>query len=112
MQSRIVRAILWLAVGSFCGLSCKREPAVETDIGFVGRWKHKFNNTSKQILTIGNDSRGYIEMYQGNQLEYDSNPRKWLVKDDLLMFGRLTGGEESFGIDTYPTTSASGFISG
>lgn len=110
MRNRLCCFLLLLfVVATVCG--CKREPVIDAHPEMEGRWSHSSTSYSSQLLIIGNSGRGYIERYLDGELEYDSNPRKWFIKNEILFFGRISGGNESFGIIRYPVEATQGFTS-
>ncbi len=101
--------------GLCCGLmivlfSCKKEAATTVQSQLEGIWKHHSDQTHTVFLEIGADSKGYIEYYENNTFKSDTQPRKWLIKNNVLYFGWLSGKEEKFSIDLNPSTATFEFI--
>jgi hypothetical protein len=99
----------------FCGLffllfSCKKEAAISVQSQLEGFWKHNSDQTHSVFLEIGADSKGYIEYFENNEFKSDTQQRKWLIKNNILYFGWLTGKEEKFSIDLNPTVATFEFI--
>lgn len=78
----------------------------------VGAWKHYISANEIQYLSIESDGRGKIERYKDGKFDTDTKPRKWFVKNDYLMFGRITPKDEKFKINSYPIVATYNFIDG
>ena len=64
----------------------KKDSAVELDQNYIGVWRHNFNSNGSQYLDIGTASYVFIQNYENNELQSDRQQRKWLVKNDKLLF--------------------------
>ncbi|MCD6068103.1 MAG: hypothetical protein K0S33_2929 [Bacteroidetes bacterium] len=58
--------------------------------------------------------RGRMDWYKNGKFVRDTQPGKWFIKDDYLLFGRLAGksDKETYKITSYPDTAAASFITG
>lgn len=92
--------------------SCKREKILDVYPDFQGNWRHNDDNNHFHYLSIQPNGYGYIEYYVDNKFDRDTQPRKWFIKNNVLIFGRTTGKDERFRIDQLPTISTTSFISG
>ena len=95
-------------------VSCKKQAAHKVDEEFVGHWTHRISSTENKYITVEDDSRGWVDVYNtaGEKTEGGDQKRKWLVKKDYLYFGWLGMGDEKFHIDQYPAVAALDFIFG
>lgn len=77
-----------------------------------GYWVHHTTEQEYHYLSIGSDSRGNIEYFEARKFDHDTKERSWFIKKNNLVFGRITGKEERFHIDSLPKTSNRFFIMG
>jgi hypothetical protein len=91
--------------------SCKRKVVTKVSTDFIGNWVHDSSDGStSEFLEINKNGRGYIDIYEENESVGGDQSRKWFIKNDRLLFGRLSG--EAFEIDLYPTVSEQLIIDG
>lgn len=99
-----------IIVASF---SCKKKQAAKIDQQLIGNWKHSVHANEHIYIQIEENSRGSLTIYDasGNTLTGSSDQlRKWLIKDDVLHFGRASSKNQRFKIDQYPLISSDTII--
>jgi len=90
--------------------ACKKKRAVDFESQLVGNWRHNSDNIHTIYLEIDSDSKGYIEYYENGEFKSDTQHRKWLVKNNTLYFGWMSGRDEKFSIDSEPQIATFEFI--
>ena len=91
-------------------IGCKKKSAIKIDSLFKNEWKHNKDETHSEILQIGNGKSGYIEQHENGEIKSDTQPRKWLIKNDKLYFGWLAGKGNQYSIDLYPTIASTTIV--
>ena len=91
--------------------SCKKKAAIKVDGLFKNNWKHNIDDSHSEVLVIGNGISGYIEQYENGNIESDTQPRKWLIKNNRLYFGWMAFKGDQYSIDLYPTITPTVIIS-
>jgi len=105
MRSKIYYILIPLII--VFAAACKKKPIVEQDNSFIGGWRHNIDESETIYLIINENSKGFIEHYENDQFEDDTQHRKWLIKNNVLYFGWLGMGSEKFTIDQYPIIATS-----
>lgn len=105
----LVFLVILLMLLSF---SCQKEKVYGVYPAMRGYWKHYTSEEAYRYLSIGGDSRGNIEYFNDPGDRHDTKERGWFIKKNKLVFGRLSGGDEVFIIDSLPKISTRYFISG
>ena len=108
MTKQIIIALLLFI--SLAG--CKKEKVTKNHSEMIGSWKHYISNNEIQYLSIESDGRGKIEYYKDGKFDTDTKSRKWFVKNNYLMFGRITPKDEKFKINSFPAVATYSFIEG
>ncbi|GEM_PF-2021286 len=93
--------------------SCEKKPAIKIDQKLIGNWKHRVNTNEHIYLQIGENSRGSFTIYDtaGKTLKGSSDQlRKWMIKNDVLHFGRTSSKDQRFKINQYPLISSDTII--
>ena len=85
--------------------SCQRERAAEVNPDFIGSWRHYDDPDDVHYIIIESNGQGFMEYYKDGQFDHDTQTRGWFIKNNKLVFGRITGKDESFHIDLMPTIS-------
>lgn len=85
-------------------VSCKKKPAIEIDKKFEGSWKHYIGENSYEILNIQSNSKGDIERFQDGMTS-GTLKLKWLIKNNKLYLGWLSGKNYKYEIIGYPTNA-------
>ena len=89
---------------------CKKKSAVKIDNLFKNEWKHFIDANHSEILIIPNSAKGTIEQHENGQLISDTQPRKWLIKNNRLYFGWISFKGAQYSIESYPTVALNTLI--
>ncbi|MBS1636913.1 MAG: hypothetical protein JST26_13430 [Bacteroidetes bacterium] len=92
--------------------SCKREKITKNHSELIGTWVHYTSSNEKHYISIDKDGSGGMEWYKDGKFVRDTQHRKWFIKNDYLLFGRLSSkkDKESYKITMYPTIATYSFI--
>lgn len=92
--------------------SCQKEKVIDIHPEMIGAWVHYTATHDYHFVIIDLDGYGYLEWYKNGAFDNDTQPKRWFIKDNVLMLGRWAARDERFTIDHYPQTASSESIVG
>jgi len=93
-------------------VSCKKDKVTKNHADMCATWIHYPESNEKVYLFIHSDGTGSSEWFKDDRFKGDTKTRIWYIKDDYLLFGKISGkhDRDAYKINAYPSVATYSFI--